>query len=57
MAAAPAEGKAAMEKWLASPDPDVCWIMRENLKKNRLARMDAEWVKRWQEKEREREKE
>jgi hypothetical protein len=32
------------EKWLADPDKDVRWIMRENLKKNRLVRMDADWV-------------
>ena len=37
-----------MEKWLADPDPDIRWIMRENLKKKRLARMDAAWVARWQ---------
>ena len=43
--ALPAEGKALMEKWLASADPDVRWIMRENLKKARLARMDASWVR------------
>jgi hypothetical protein len=43
--ALPAEGKPAMEKWLIHPDPDVVWIMRENLKKNRLQRMDAKWVK------------
>jgi hypothetical protein len=43
--ALPAEGKPAMEKWLRKSDPDVAWIMRENLKKNRLARMDAKWVK------------
>ena len=36
-----------MEKWLVSPDPDIRWIMRENLKKNRLVRMDAAWVARW----------
>ena len=35
-----------MEKWLESEDPDVRWIMRENLKKSRLARMDAAWVAR-----------
>ena len=35
-----------MEKWLASPDPDIRWIMRENLKKNRLVKMDAAWVAR-----------
>ena len=52
VAAAHVEGQAVMDKWLANPDPDVRWIMRENLKKNRLARMDAEWVRRWQEKER-----
>ena len=45
--ASPSEGKPAMEKWLVSTDPDAAWIMRENLKKNRLARMDAKWVKEW----------
>jgi hypothetical protein len=46
-AAAPAEGKALMEKWFACEDPDVRWIMRENLKKNRLAKADGEWVRGW----------
>jgi len=54
-AAAPAAGKATMEKWLAYPDPDVRWIMQENLKKNRLTRMDAVWVRRWQAKGKEKE--
>jgi hypothetical protein len=45
--ALPGEGKPAMEKWLVNPDPDVAWIMRENLKKDRLQRMDARWVKEW----------
>ena len=45
--ALPTEGKSAMEKWLVNPDADVAWIMRENLKKNRLQRMDAKWVKEW----------
>ncbi len=44
VAAFPGEGKAAMEKWLIRADPDVRWIMRENLKKNRLRVMDAAWV-------------
>lgn len=44
VAALPAEGKPLMEKWLANADPDVRWIMRENLKKNRLIRVDAAWV-------------
>jgi hypothetical protein len=43
----PGEGKALMEKWLVKPDKDVRWIMKENLKKTRLARMDADWVKQW----------
>ena len=42
--ALPDAGKPLMEQWLASPDPDIRWIMRENLKKNRLAKMDAAWV-------------
>lgn len=46
VAALPPAGKPAMEKWLASDDPDVKWIMNENLKKNRLIRMDAAWVDR-----------
>lgn len=48
VAALPDAGKAFMEKWLPSSDPDIRWIMRENLKKNRLIRMDAGWVARCQ---------
>ena len=44
VAALPDVGKPLMEKWLGSDDPDIRWIMRENLKKNRLAKMDAAWV-------------
>jgi len=33
-----------MEKWVASNDKNIIWIMKENLKKNRLARMDKKWV-------------
>jgi hypothetical protein len=47
VAALPDAGGPLMEKWLASPDPDIHWIMAENLKKNRLVRMDAAWVARW----------
>ncbi len=47
VAALPALGKALMEKWFKSRDPNVHWVMRENLKKSRLSRMDAGWVKRW----------
>jgi len=45
--ALPEEGKALIEKWLAHPDRDVRWIMRQNLNKRRLARMDGEWVEAW----------
>ena len=48
-AAYPEQGKSSMEKWFASVDRDVTWIMKENLKKNRLARVDAAWVKKWTE--------
>lgn len=47
VAALPEEGQAAMEKWFSSDDPDVRWIMRENLRKQRLVRADAEWVAHW----------
>jgi hypothetical protein len=40
----PAVGKPLMEKWSKSPDPDIHWIMRENLKKNRLQKMNPAWV-------------
>jgi len=43
-AALPGEGKAAMQRWFDSDDPDVRWVMKENLKKKRLERMDAKWV-------------
>ncbi|HXV96853.1 MAG TPA: hypothetical protein VEC93_00415 [Anaerolineae bacterium] len=48
VAALPEEGKQKMEKWLASDDKDVTWIMQQNLKKHCLARMDAAWVEKWQ---------
>lgn len=45
--ALPDEGKALMEKWMASPNQDIQWVMRENLKKARLQRLDAGWVQKW----------
>ena len=48
--ALPVEGKILMEKWLVTSDKDVRWIMKTNLKKARLARMDAAWVKKWRSK-------
>lgn len=46
VAALPDVGRGRMERWLRSSDPDVRWIMRENLRKKRLARLDPEWVRR-----------
>jgi len=46
-AAAPAEGKRLMEKWLACNDRIIRRVMQENLKKKRLVRMDAAWVEKW----------
>jgi exonuclease VII small subunit len=43
--ALPEAGKTMMEKWLDSQDQDIRWIIKENLKKNRLTKMDADWVK------------
>jgi hypothetical protein len=48
VAALPEEGKPLMEKWLVSQNVDVRWIMRENLTKNRLVRLDPQWVEKWQ---------
>jgi hypothetical protein len=40
-------GKHLMEKWLQSDDKDIRWIMQENLKKNRLIRLDEKWINQW----------
>lgn len=48
VAAFPEEGKPRMERWIDSPDRDVQWVMKENLRKNRLARLDLKWVDRAQ---------
>ena len=45
VAALPEVGKPLMEKWLRSKSPDVRWLMKQNLTKNRLIRMDAAWVR------------
>lgn len=46
VAADPDAGRPAMGRWSASDDPDIRWIMRENLGKKRLQRMDPDWVER-----------
>lgn len=44
IAANPVKGKPAFEQLLKINDPDIRWIIKENLKKNRLIKMDPEWV-------------
>lgn len=44
VAACPEKGKKLFEKWVGNGDKDVIWIVKENLKKNRLLKMDKEWV-------------
>jgi len=43
--ALPDYGKKMMERWFSSDDKDVRWVMKENLGKKRLERLDAEWVR------------
>jgi hypothetical protein len=40
-------GKTYLEKWLQFEDKDISWVMQENLKKNRLVRLDESWVNQW----------
>lgn len=47
----PEEGKQRFEKWVACDDRDISWIMKENLKKDRLRKMDREWTERMKQKE------
>ncbi|MFZ5899652.1 MAG: hypothetical protein ACOYU7_10940 [Bacillota bacterium] len=44
VAAWPEGGKPFFERWARADDPDVRWIIRENLKKKRLANLDPGWV-------------
>lgn len=44
--AAPEPGRGLLEKWAPIDDPDALWIVRENLSKARLVRLDAAWVER-----------
>jgi hypothetical protein len=43
----PSAGQPLFEKWLRSSDRDVAWLCGENLKKDRLKRLDRDWVMRW----------
>lgn len=43
-AAYPEKAKKQMEQWMTNNDKDIKKIMAENLKKNRLIKMDSHWV-------------
>ena len=45
IAATPREGKSTFEKLFNLPGKHIQWLIKENLKKNRLIKMDAGWVK------------
>ena len=47
VAAEPAAGKPAMEVWLQSKDPDIGWVMAQNLVKARLGRAAPGWSAAW----------
>jgi hypothetical protein len=40
----PQKGKALFEKLLLKKDSDISWILKENLRKKRLERMDQDWT-------------
>ncbi len=44
VAAQPDTGKDRMEKWIGEEDRDIRWIIKQNLKRKRLTRMDEDWV-------------
>jgi hypothetical protein len=44
VAACPDPGKSVMQRWLSSQDQDIRWIMKQNLGKKRLQRLDPEWT-------------
>jgi hypothetical protein len=44
LAAGAPQARERFEALLGSEDPDVRWVVRENLKKARLERLDAAWV-------------
>lgn len=49
VAAAPDKGKRILEKWFLNEDKDkdIRWMMNENLRKDRLKRIDPGWTESW----------
>jgi len=44
IAASPVAGKKRFERLVVSSDPDVRWVVRENVKKQRLEKLDPDWA-------------
>jgi hypothetical protein len=44
IAANPEKGKEFFEEWMRSPSLEIRWVLSENLKKDRLRKMDSNWV-------------
>lgn len=42
--ACPDKGKNLFEKWVGNKNKEIIWIVKENLRKKRLLKMDSEWV-------------
>ena len=40
----PDEGKKVFEAYLKNKNKHIIWILKENLKKNRLIKTDKKWV-------------
>lgn len=47
VAALPEEGARRLDPWMSSEDPEVRWVVRENLKKKRLAKVGDAALARW----------
>jgi hypothetical protein len=44
IAAYPDAARSSFERWLEYRDHDLAWMLKENLKKKRLQRLDPDWV-------------
>jgi hypothetical protein len=44
IAASPEKGKEFFESWMQSPSSEIRWILSENLKHDRLRKVDSQWV-------------
>lgn len=49
VAASPETARPRFEAWMAVDDPDVRWVLEENLKTERMEEIDPEWARRTRE--------